>query len=77
MWSFPYLLDPATTPPAKASGVSGASPTIGKEVGVVFVRDRVRIVRSGRRVVRQKHKVVKTVQNKACPTALCCETPES
>ena len=41
-------LDTATTPPAEASGVSGAMPTVRKEEGVVLVRDRVRLVRSGR-----------------------------
>ena len=58
-------LDPAATPPAEASGVSGAVPTVRKEKGVVFMRDRVRIVRSGRGVARRKHKVVKTIQNEA------------
>ena len=43
-------LDTATTPPAEASGVSGAMPTVRKEEGVVLVRDRVRLVRSGRGV---------------------------
>ena len=43
-------LDTATTPPAEASGVSGAMPTVRKEEGVVLVRDRVRVVRSGRGV---------------------------
>ena len=43
-------------------------------MGVVFMRDRVRIVRSGRGVARRKHKVVKAVPNEASPTALCCET---
>ena len=43
-------LDLAATPPAEASGVGGAMPTVRKEKGVVLVRDRVRLVRSGRGV---------------------------
>ena len=70
-------LDPTATPPAEASGVSGAVPTVRKENGVVFIRDRVGLVRSGRRVIRRKHKVVEAVQKEVSPTALCYETPES
>ena len=33
-------LDFTATPPAEASGVSGAVPTVRKENGVVFMRDR-------------------------------------
>ena len=43
-------LDTAITPPAEASGVSGAMPTVRKEEGVVLVRDSGRVVRSGRGV---------------------------
>ena len=43
-------LDTATTPPAEASGVSGAMPTVRTEEGLVLVRGRVRVVRSGRGV---------------------------
>ena len=70
-------LDPAVTPPAEASGVSGAVPTVRKERGVVFMRDRVGLVRSGRGIARRKNKVVKAVQNEVSPTTLCCETLES
>ena len=46
-------LDPAATLPAEASGVSGAVPTVRKENGVVFMRDRVGLVRSGRGIARK------------------------
>ena len=54
-------LDPAATPPAEASGVSGAVPTVRKEEGEVFMRDRVGLVRSGRGISRRKHKVMEAV----------------
>ena len=43
-------LDIAVTSPVEDSGVSGSLPTANKDEGAMLVRDRVRLVRSGRGV---------------------------
>jgi len=70
-------LDTAAAPPAEASSVSGATPSVWKEESAVFMRRIVWLARDCRGIVGGEHQIVKAAQDEASPAALCRKTPEA
>ena len=69
--------DTASTPPAEASSVSSATPSVWKEDSFVLVRSGVRLARGGRGIAGGEHQVEKTARDETSPVALRHETPEA